>query len=223
LNAPHLPNIAAIADTSRGKLSAQLDLRHATGRQALDLLLGQTRVFVQGYRPGALTALGYGARALAQRWPGIIYVSLSAYGDEGPWSARRGFDSLVQTATGFNHAEALAAGGGEPRALPAQMLDYATGFLMAFATAVALRRQMLEGGSWHVRLSLAQTGHWLRQLGRVAGAFGLADAQREPYLESSASGFGQLLAVRHSAQLSRTPASWTRLSMPPGTHLPVWP
>jgi crotonobetainyl-CoA:carnitine CoA-transferase CaiB-like acyl-CoA transferase len=223
VNAPHLPNIESIANTSRGKLSTHVDLRTEQGRRDLDALLASTRVFVQGYRPGALDALGYGPAALAQRHPGIVCVSLSAYGPEGPWHARRGFDSLVQSATGFNLAEAEAAGADAPKALPMQILDYATGHLMAFAAAAALVRQLHQGGSWHVRVSLAQTGRWIRSLGRVPDGFAMPRPDRAPYLETSASGFGELVTVRHSAQLARTPARYARPSVPPGFDPPVWP
>lgn len=223
VNSPHLPNIESIADTSRGKLSTHIDLRTFDGRAALDRLLADAHVFVQGYRPGGLNALGFGPHAIAERRPGIVCVTLSAYGEAGPWRDRRGFDSLVQTATGFNHSEAEAAGSPDPKPLPMQILDYATGHLMAFAAATALRRQALEGGSWHARLSLAQTGRWIRNLGRVADGFAVRTPDRAPYLETAASGFGELVALRHSAQLQRTPARWTRPSMPPGTHPPIWP
>lgn len=223
VNAPHLPNIAVIAENSRGKLSCHIDLRDERQRQAMDHLLPHAHVFVQGYRPGGLDTLGYGPQALAHKRPGIIVVSLSAYGDHGPWATRRGFDSLVQAATGFNLAEALAAGSALPKALPLQTLDHATGYLMAFAASAAKARQLREGGSWHVRVSLAQTAHWLRSLGRVAAGFEVTAPDRQPYLESTASGFGTLVALRHSAQLSRTPALWSRPSVPPGTHPPAWP
>lgn len=223
VNAPHLPNIEAIADTSRGKLSTLVDLREPEGRAAMDRLLADAHVFVQGYRPGGLDSLGYGPEELARKRPGIVCVSLSAYGTEGPWAGRRGFDSLVQTAMGFNRAEGEAAGDGKPRALPMQILDQATGYLIAFGAAAALRRQQLEGGSWLVRVSLAQTGHWLRGLGRVADGFSAGKPELGPYLETSASGFGELTAVRHAAQLSRTPAGWARPSMPPGSHAAGWP
>ncbi len=223
VNSPHLPNIDAIAETSRGKLSCHIDLHTDAGRATLKRLAKDCQVFVQGYRPGGLAALDFDAAALAQIHPGIVYVSLSAYGEQGPWGQRRGFDSLVQTAMGFNDAEARALGSASPRALPMQILDYATGHLMAFATCVALLRQQQEGGSWHVRLSLAQTGHWLRSLGRVTPAAGVKMPDRAPYLETTSTGFGELTAIRHSAMLSDTPAQWVRPSMPPGTHPPVWP
>jgi hypothetical protein len=129
----------------------------------------------------------------------------------------------VQTATGFNHAEGEAAGDGKPKPLPMQILDEATGYLIAFGAAAALWRQQQEGGSWHVQLSLAQTGHWLRSLGRVSGGLATERPKHSPYIETTTSGFGELAALRHSAQLSRTPAGWPRPSMPPGSHPPVWP
>ena len=223
LNAPHLPNIESIADTSRGKLSAHVDLRTADGKATLASLVSQSHVFVQGYRPGALASLGFGPQQVARQKPGIVYLSLSGYGHTGPWQARRGFDSLVQTAMGFNDAEAKAAGSATPKPLPMPILDYATGHLMAFAASAALHRQAIEGGSWHVRLSLAQTGQWLRSLGRVRDGFGMKPPDRQPFLESSPSGFGELVGLRHSARLSSTPCRWVRPSVPPGTSPPAWP
>ena len=223
VNAPHLPNIEAIADTSRGKRSALVDLCAAEGRAAMDALLREAHVFIQGYRPGALQRLGYGPREASEARPGIVYVSLTAYGTQGPWSQRRGFDSLVQTAIGFNQAEAEAAGdASKPKPMPMQILDEATGYLIAFGAAAALARQQQQGGSWHVQVSLAQTAHWLRQLGRVENGFAVKAPALEPWLESSPSGFGELRGVRHSARLSRTPAAWTRPSVPPGGSPPHW-
>lgn len=223
VNSPQLPNIEAIADTSRGKLSAHIDLKTDAGRETLRTLLATSQVFLQGYRPGGLQALGFGPEDAARLRPGIVYVSLSAYGPHGPWATRRGFDSLVQTATGFNLAEAAARGADQPQAMPMQILDYAAGYLLAFGAQAALLRQQRDGGSWHVQVSLAGVGRWLRSLGRVPQGF---DAQRppfEPYLDASVSGFGRLVALRHAARFSRTPAVWRRPSMPPGTHAPRWP
>ncbi|MGE4243581.1 CoA transferase [Ramlibacter sp.] len=222
VTSPNLPNIEAVADTSRGKRSAHVDLRTEAGRASMDHLVKDAHVFVQGYRPGGLRDLGFGFEDVAQRRPGIVYVSLSAYGPQGPWSQRRGFDSLVQTAMGFNHAEGLAQGDGKPRPMPMQILDQATGYLIAFGAAAALARQQREGGSWHVRVSLAQTAQWLRGLGRVEGGLTAKRPAIDPYVEVTASGFGALGAIRHSAKLARTPASWTRPSVPPGHSPPHW-
>src|SRR6201987_4991635 len=136
-------------------------------------------IFSQGYRPRAIASLGFAPEDAAKISPGIVYVTLSAYGHAGPWAERRGFDSLVQTATGFNHAEGQAAGLDGPKELPAQMLDHATGYLMAFGAMMAKERQAREGGSWLVRTSLAQTGRWLWNLGRVADGLKTEDLKSE--------------------------------------------
>ncbi|ALM82563.1 CoA transferase [Bordetella sp. N] len=223
LNSPNLPNIDAIAETSRGKLSVHADLDTATGRITLGNLLRSAHIFTQAYRPGALADLGFSVEDVARIRPGIVCVSLSAYGHVGPWAGRRGFDSLVQTASGFNHAEAKAANQEAPKPLPTQILDYATGYLMACGAQAALIRQATEGGSWHVRVSLAQTGRWLRGLPRQQSGLGCPLPPLDPYLETTDSGFGRLTAVRHAARFSVTPARWARPSVPPGTHPTVWP
>ena len=223
VNGPHLPNIEAIIDTSRGKLSALADLRSAEGRAGLLAVLRDAHVFIQGYRPGALAALGFAPDEVAQARPGIVMVSLSAYGESGPWAGRRGFDSLVQTATGINHAEAQAAGSAQPKPLPMQILDMATGFLMAFGAQAAVLRQQREGGSWQVRVSLARTALWLRELGRVAGGFDAARPDFRGLMQTHSSGYGALSAMRHAAVFSHTAAAWARPSMPPGSHPLAWP
>ena len=226
VTSPLLPAVAPLViDTGRGKLSTQIDLQEPQGRSAFDALLRGADVVVQGYRPGGLQELGYGPEEVARLRPGIVYVTLSAYGQAGPWAGRRGFDSLVQTASGFNAAEAEAAGIDGPKPLPAQVLDHATGYLIAFAAMTALLRRAREGGSWHARLSLAQTAFWLRSLGRIDGLKAKDPAREEVLdcLEESDSGFGRLSAVRHPATLGETPPRWTRPSVPLGTHAPEWP
>ena len=227
VSGPDLPAIPWLTiDTGRGKLASFVELKSEQGRGVLRDLLAGADIFSQGYRPRALASLGFSAEDAARISPGIVYVSLSAYGQAGPWAERRGFDSLVQTATGFNHAEGQAAGVDGPKELPAQMLDHATGYLMAFGAMMARARQSREGGSWHVRVSLAQTGRWLWNLGRVADGFKTEDLKADavrPFVEEAPSGFGPLLSVRHSAVLSKTPAFWARPAMPLGSHPPQWP
>ena len=226
VTAAHLPAIAPLViDTGRGKRSCQLDLRDPDDKRALHKLLHRTDILVQGYRPGGLEARGVGPMAAARARPGIVYVSLSAYGHLGPWADKRGFDSLVQTATGFNHAEGLAAGIDGPRPLPAQVLDHAAGYLLAFGAMVALHRRATVGGSWLVRVSLAQVAQWLRGLGRVDDGLAVPDQRFEDVgdlLETVPSGFGELTVVRHAAQLSETPARWGLPSVPLGTHAAEW-
>lgn len=222
VNSPVLPNIEAIAATSLGKRSAHLDLDLDAGREQLRALAHGSDVFMQGYRPGSLATRGFGAEALASLRPGIVCVSLAAYGFTGPWSGRRGFDSLVQTATGFNAAEGQAAGTAEPRALPVQILDFATGFLMAFGAQVALLRRAREGGSWHVRVSLARTGLWLRSLGQDPSGLALPRPDLADRMQRHETGFGVLVTAPHAAEMSGAPPRWVRPSMPPGSHPPSW-
>src|ERR1700710_1631109 len=227
ISGPDLPAIPWLTiDTGRGKLSSFVELKNEQGRGVLRDLLAQADIFSQGYRPRALGSLGFAPEDAARINPGVVYVTLSAYGHAGPWAERRGFDSLVQTSTGFNHAEGQAAGVDGPKELPAQMLDHATGYFMAFGAMMAKARQSREGGSWHVRVSLAQTGRWLWNLGRVAGGFATEDLRGEtvaPFIEEIQSGFGPLQSVKHAANLSKTPAFWARPAMPLGSHPPRWP
>ena len=227
VTAPHLPGLPELdIDTGRGKLSAAIDLRATDDREWLRTLVREAHIFVQGYRPGGLAAKGFSPEALADTRPGIIAVTLSAYGHEGPWANRRGFDSLVQNASGINVAEAEALGVPAPKELPAQALDHATGYLMAFGAMIALRRKAEEGGSWHVRVSLAQTGHWLTSLGRLKNGFTCPEPSGEELralTEEMATPFGRVSFVKHAAQLSDTPAFWARPPAKLGAHAPVWP
>ena len=227
ISGPELPAIPWLTiDTGRGKLTAFLDLKRGQGRGALRDLLAEADIFSQGYRPQAIASLGFSPEDAARLNSGIIYVTLSAYGAAGPWAAWRGFDSLVQTATGFNHAEGKAAGVDGPKELPAQMLDHVTGYFMAFGAMMAKARQAQEGGSWHVQVSLAQTGQWLWKLGQIAGGLDTRDltgVEVQPFLEEADSGFGRLRAVKHAAILSKNPAFWARPAMPLGSHPPQWP
>jgi crotonobetainyl-CoA:carnitine CoA-transferase CaiB-like acyl-CoA transferase len=227
ISSPNLPSIPwLVIDTGRGKLTSFVDLKTEQGRDLLRGLMTEADIFSQGYRPQSIAALDFSPEDAARMSPGIIYVSLSAYGHVGPWAGRRGFDSLVQTSTGFNDAEGQAAGVEGPKELPMQILDHATGYLMAFGAMMARLRQAREGGSWHVRVSLAQTGRWLWDLGRFEGGLASDDIRREavePFIEDSPSGFGRLRAVRHSAVMSGTPPGWSRPAMQLGSHAPAWP
>jgi crotonobetainyl-CoA:carnitine CoA-transferase CaiB-like acyl-CoA transferase len=126
----------------------------------------------------------------------------------------------------MNHAEAEAAGTDKPKPLPCQAIDHASGYLMAFGAIAGLTRRAMEGGSWHVRVSLAQTGYWMRHLGRVEGGLACPDPSIDDVadlLEESQSGFGRLTAVRHAGILSGMPPRWERPSVPRGTHPAEWP
>lgn len=222
----HLPCFPILAmDSGRGKLSTFIDLRTDGGRASLESLTREADVFVQGYRPGSIAAHGFSPEEVARLRPGITYVSLSAYGRCGPWAERRGFDSLVQTVSGIAHSGGRAAGIEGPKPLPCQALDHASGFLAAFGAMVGLLRCREQGGSWHVRLSLAQTGRWIESLGRI-DALDYPDPTYEDIadrLESRPSPFGKITHVRSPIEMSETPPHWRLPPVPLGTHPPEWP
>jgi crotonobetainyl-CoA:carnitine CoA-transferase CaiB-like acyl-CoA transferase len=212
-------------DTGHGKRSAVLDLKSAEGTGILRALIGGADVFSQGYRPGALAALGFSPEDAARLRPGIVYVSLTAFGRLGPWRGRRGYDSVVQSASGFCDEVAVD---GRPRFLPVSALDYVTGYLAAFGALVALGRRAAEGGSYHVQLSLAQTGRYLAGLPRATAAEQAACAPELPagrlaeLLTETQTPFGRLRHLAPAAIMSGTPPRWDRPTVPMNHDTPAW-
>ena len=151
-------------DTGHGKLQALLDLKKPADNHVARELLKQADVFSQSYRPGKLTSLGFSPHGLAEARPGIIVTSTSCYGHEGPGHFRPGFEQLAQSATGMAVAQGAID---SPQLAPTFPNDYLTGFLGALGTLAALVRRSEEGGSYHVKVSLARSGTWLQSLGRL--------------------------------------------------------
>jgi len=230
------PHIAARDDqeydTGHGKLSARLDLRQPKDLETLKGLVREGDVFSQGYRPGTLSNRGLSPEQLAALRPGIVYVSLCAFSHVGPWASRRGFDTVVQNVSGITARQGQVFPGAEPGApqfYPVSAIDYLTGYLMAFGAMVALGRRAREGGSWLVRISLAQTGRWLVGRGEVPAAE-LKDVPQEFTAEElsrwsteSQAPAGTLRHLRPTVQLSETPPHWARPSVPLGHNEPAWP
>jgi crotonobetainyl-CoA:carnitine CoA-transferase CaiB-like acyl-CoA transferase len=232
ITAAHLPNLGYQEwDTGHGKLSAELDLRDASQVEILRGLVREADVFSQGYRPGTLAARGLSPEELARIRPGLVYVSLCAFGHTGPWAARRGFDTVVQTVSGITIRQAECVPGGRPgpNFYPVSAIDYCTGYLMAFGAMVALLRRTREGGSWLVRISLAQVGKWILDLGEVPEAalsdvpaeFSQSELDRWSMVSETPS--GPLRHLKPVVQLAETPPFWARPSVPLGYHPPVWP
>jgi crotonobetainyl-CoA:carnitine CoA-transferase CaiB-like acyl-CoA transferase len=165
IDPPALPDFepGARADTLLGKRSAFLDFATDAGARHLEDLLDAADVVLLGYRPGALARFGLAPEDLAIRHPGLVIVELSAWGHSGPWAERRGFDSIVQAASGI--AATYGDPSGTPGALPCQLLDHGTGYLAAAAVLAALAEQRVSGGTPLRCLSLARTAHWLLEAG----------------------------------------------------------
>ena len=228
----HLPNIGYQEyDTGHGKLSAQLDLREPKDLDTLKGLVREADVFSQGYRPGTLGNRGLAPEELAEIRPGLVYVSLCAFSHVGPWASRRGFDTAVQTVSGITHrqGELFPGAAPGPQFYPVSAIDYLTGYLMAFGAVEALNRRTREGGSWLVRISLAQVGRWLVEHGQVPES----DLENVPaeftpeeisrWSMASDTPMGRLGHLGPVVQLSETPPRWARPSAPLGHHEPVWP
>jgi len=208
-----------------GKRSCALDLRRDEHRAAFEALVAAADVVVHGYRPGALRGLGYGPDALAALRPGLVVAGLSAYGATGPWAERRGFDSLVQMSTGIAAEGAAVAGADQPVPLPCQLLDHATGYLVAMGALRALQRETTEGGSWNVTLSLARTAKWLDGLGRDEEAFArpppdLADADQ--WCLTSPTAWGDVRHLGPPGAIGPLRPAWRRPPSRPGTDPPEW-
>ncbi|MBW2312577.1 MAG: CoA transferase [Deltaproteobacteria bacterium] len=221
VGAERLPSVEPfVVDTGRGKRNAFLDLDRPEELKRLRGLVSEADVLCQGYRPGALDARGLGAEAAAALRPGIVYVSIDCYGHVGPWSSRRGWEQLAQSAVGIAAAE---GGDGPPRLAPAAATDYTTGALAAFGVMTALARRAREGGSWHVRASLCQTGMWLTRLGAChdpAAAVGLGDVTTLQMQSETA--WGSLTHLAPAVKMAKTPPRFALPPSPLGSHAAEW-
>ena len=231
VDAPRLPEDPdAHADTGFGKRSTRLDL--TADRRAFDELLAAADVVVTGYRPGALDRLGLSPDALCARRPGLVVAQLSAWGTYGPWGERRGFDSLVQAATGIAAVEGSPE---QPGALPAQALDHGTGYLLAAAVLRELTEQSYEGYGRVVRLALARTAEWL--VNGVAASSGedtsgsssdtgtpgdTAYGEPDPWLAETESPLGRLRYALSPVSFAGGPVDWARPPGPWGTDAAHW-
>lgn len=165
IDSPRLPEHAfQHLDTGQEKRSALLDLGDREDLKMLQRLLESADVVVHGYRPSALARYGLDVASLSERFPGIVVAQLSAWGTRGPWGRRRGFDSLVQAASGISLLESRD-GGATPGALPVQALDHSTGHFLAASIATALRMQRTTGGSFEIDISLARVANELLAAG----------------------------------------------------------
>jgi len=215
---PQMPELPGQhADSGFGKRSTTLDL--TTDRHTFEELLAEADVVVTGYRPGALDRFGLSPRALAERRPGVVVAQVSAWGAYGPWGDRRGFDSLVQVASGIAVVEGSVE---QPGALPAQALDHGTGYLLAAAVLRALTEQSYEGGSRFVRLALARTAEWLvNGIGAAAAGEDTYDGPG-PWLAGTDSALGRLRYALPPVSFTGGPVDWARPPVPWGTDSARW-
>lgn len=211
-------------DTGHGKRLAHLDLAKPADAETLRRLVRGAHVFVDSYRPGALAKLGFTPAALSNASPGIVHVSVSAYGAHGPWGERRGWEQLAQSATGIAAEQGAFNGEKAPALIPAAACDYITGYLAAAGAAAALLRRIREGGSWQVEVSLSATAQWLQSLGRADAASvlrnWLANTGLDGHMKSCETKRGRLDFLEPAVRMSVTQPRWLRPPPEPGPA--VW-
>jgi hypothetical protein len=221
LDSPARPELRRQSyDQLLGKRSALLDFGTPAGSARLHELLAGADVLVHGYRPHALDRFGLAPQALAERHPGLVVVSLSAWGRSGPWGERRGFDSIVQAASGIAVIE--SPDGERPGALPCQLLDHGTGYLCAATAMRALAAQATHGGTLFRELSLARTGHWLLSQPRTTMTATAADRDPEAWLTTVASAAGPVSVIRPPGQLAGRELAWPSPLSGYGSDQPGW-
>ena len=211
-----MPNVM---DTSHGKRSCFLNLKSADGAQHLRHLLRDADVFSQGYRPGMLAQLGFAAEEVAAQHRGIVYVSISCFGAGGPFSHRAGWEQVAQTVTGIcNDGKP-----DQPALLPAAACDYTTGYLAAYGALLALGRRAVEGGSYHVRVSLCQSGMFIYRQGQApAPGPGLSEQELDLMRVQTPTSYGIMRHLAPILQLSESPPHWSRPTPQFGGDRPLW-
>ena len=244
VTSPSLPDLPPVdRELGRGKRTIQLDLNKQADQEKVLELARDADVFIQSYRPGSLAARRLTPEALSaqSRRGGIVYADLSAFGSQGPWAGRRGFDSLVQTCSGMNVAEAewhhqLDISSNHPAVpMPCQALDHGAGYMLATGIIAALYKRVVDGGSYRVEVSLAGVMKYLRGLGRYEAVKGqrvviggeyktLEDVEEELAMvaEERESGFGVYRHIKHSAVVEGRRVGWDVMPKPLGSDAPEW-
>lgn len=221
IDPPSWDEPALAVEMTLGKRTARIDARDPAGLAQLRRLLGEADVVVHGYRADALERLGLGTDVRRTTRPGLVDVSLDAYGFTGPWAGRRGFDSLVQMSAGIADAGMRAAAAERPVPLPVQALDQATGYLMAAAVLAGLRDRLARGTGSQARLSLARTAALLedaRGLPR-AGRFAVDESDDGELLQSE---WGPVRVLPPPLEVPGVRIAWERSPRAFGADNPTW-
>lgn len=210
-------------DTGHGKLSAFLDVKQDADRDTLLGLARSADVFAQSYRPGAISTR-FPPEMLAALRPGIVYLSLSCFGFDGPWHDRPGFEQLAQAASGIAVVEGEP---GTPKLADGfYPNDYCTGNLAAVGVLAALIRRATEGGSWHVRVSLTRTAMLILEQGLTTASATTSDVPADVlrrFMIDGDSRLGRLHFLGPVLRYSDTPARWDLPASPLGADPPCWP
>lgn len=222
IDPPGFEEVASLLpETTVGKRSAFLDLATTQGRATFTDLVKTADVIVLGYRADALAKYGYGDAQLAALNPSLIVARLDAYGWQGPWQNRRGFDSLVQMSCGIAADGADACGRDEPTPLPVQALDHATGWILAAAIARALKRQLISHVTTRMRGSLIGTANLLYGMKVPANSLTVAE-QALFELEDAHTEWGPAQRVPIPGHVAGMQPRWVEPAGQLGRHDACW-
>jgi hypothetical protein len=223
IDPPDWDEPGVIPEVTLGKRCARLDLRQPAGRRTLEALLAATDAIVHGYRPDALARLGLDAAARRRIRPGLVDVSLDAYGWSGPWCGRRGFDSLVQMSSGIAAEGMRRLKADRPRPLPVQALDHATGYIMAAAAVRGLTRRLIDRMGSGTRTSLARTAALLTSVPAPVSAGAFAEVTDTDFSGAiEATGWGPAHRMKPPLEIAGAAMRWDRPANRPGSSEPVW-
>ncbi len=223
IDSPNWNEPGVVPEMTLGKRCARLDLKSAKGRQQFERLLKDADILIHGYRADALEHLGYTPSALQTLAPGLIDVSLNAYGWSGPWRNRRGFDSLVQMSCGIADAGMAWKQADKPVPLPLQALDHATGYLVAASALRALSERLKSGRGGSARLSLARTAALLMAAGQVPEQAALRPEEtNDQGLLVEQTAWGPAHRLLTPVSISGTPLQWDLPAGELGAHRAQW-
>ncbi len=212
-----------IPEVTLGKRCARLDLTLANDRTRFQSLLASADVLLHGYRANALERLGFDAATRVSLNPGLVDVSLNAYGWSGPWRNRRGFDSLVQMSAGIADAGMRWKTAERPIPLPVQALDHATGYLLAAAAVRGVARRLSDGRGSRAQFALARTARLLVEQGDQPSSSSVA---RETEADLAAgierTPWGDARRLSPPASIDGTPMRWDSPAAELGSSEPVW-
>lgn len=217
-----------VIDTSFGKRLAFIDLDRAGDMTKLRELISEADVFIQSFRPGSLSKRGLSPQDAANMRPGIIYVTVTAYGGGGPWVQRGGVEQVGQVASGLAIAEGSFD---EPFLAPTFTLnDYLAAYLASAGVTAALVRRAREGGSYHVQVSLTRCSMWLHDIGMLpieqwperGDGIPLIPEPQQLSIMQTKTVFGDLTHPRPLVEFSETKSQWCRGPSPLGSSLPEW-
>ncbi|WP_335943553.1 CoA transferase [Pseudomonas sp. G166] len=211
-----------VPEVTLGKRCARLDLHQPNDRAAFEALLKDADILLHGYRADALERLGYSAEQRRKMAPGLIDISLNAYGWSGPWQNRRGFDSLVQMSSGIAEAGMGWKQTDKPTPLPVQALDHGTGYLMAASALVLLSRRLVSGQGGSARLSLARTAKLLIERGAGDTTPLRAEDDDDQGLVVEQTPWGPAHRLQVPLKITGTPLQWTLPAAELGAHRARW-